>query len=424
MLIEFSVSNFLSFKEKATLSMLASRDDSLPHWKVELSSSNRFSLLKAAIIYGANGSGKSNFIKALSFMRKFVIESAQKGGPESAIDVTPFKLEEPYENKPSEFEIIFIHNGVRYGYGFSVDKRRVHHEWLTSSPKGQLRKLFERSKERRGVIKFGSHWKGGGKRLMAYTRPNALFLSTAAQFNHPQARSVVTWFLHMIDILPEWPWDELYGIAGQTSSIVLSSPKDKANVLKFLERADLGIIDFIPKQRASYHDPLVPRELEEINDLINDGGYDIKIVHKGKTLKARDKRVLLDLKEESAGTKKIYNLAGPLMAILGAKGIMLADELDVRLHPNLARWIIEMFMIKRINNKNAQLIMTSHDASFLDRSLFRRDQIWFTEKDESGASRLYSLWDFKARKDENIRGGYLVGRYGAVPFLDHIHDGV
>jgi AAA15 family ATPase/GTPase len=423
MLIEFSVSNFLSFKEKATLSMVASKDDWLRHWVVESAHGSKYNLLKAAVIYGPNGSGKSNFMKALSFMRTFIINSAQKAGPESPITVSPYKLEEPYDSRPSEFEIMFIHEGVSYEYGFMVDRTKVHREWLFSFPKGQIRKLFERSAK---GIKFGPHWKGGGKRLVEYTRGNALFLSTAAQFNHQKAKSLLGWFENeLLDISPENSLDELFGVDGRTDLLLESFPQLKEKILRFLAGADLGISDFISRKRPIKDDSSeLPEELRTLFRQMESRLYDVTVMHQGKNLKRKPQIVKLDFKDESKGTQKIYNLSGPWLAVLKEAAILLADEFDVRLHPNLARWLIEMFLSKKTNPKGAQLIMTSHDSALLDRSLFRRDQIWFTEKDESGASRLYSLWDFKARKDENIRGGYLVGRYGAVPFLDHIHDGV
>jgi len=428
MLIAFSVENFLSFKEMVTLSMEASVDSSLPQNIIDSAQGTDFRLLKSAALYGPNASGKSNLIKALYFMRKLVLTSAEKGHKGVQIDVTPFKLDRAWQNKPSAFEIEFLAEGTRYLYGFSVDKNRVHEEWLYTYPYKRPRLLFERNDD---GYKFGASWKGEAKRLAGLTRDAALFISVADQFNHAQAGLVVNWFtekLHGVLPLPIGESEEFF-----TIHKIKEEPEAKTKVLNMLKNADLDItgldVEFRTVEEAISKGRFPPEFLENIPEDMKEefGKAQIPEVTTQRTGVDENKnKTLVSFEmddEESDGTQKYFILAGPLIHVLENGCCLLADELDVRLHPLLTRGIVEMFHNEKNNPKGAQLLFATHDVNLLDqKNLLRRDQIWFTDKGQNGATRLYSAWDYKVRKEESFRKGYLAGRYGAVPFVEELID--
>lgn len=407
MLIEFSVENYLSFKDRVTLSMVASGDTTLPENVIKNAQGTKFNLLKTAAIYGANASGKSNIVKALSFFRNFVLTSSTQGQIGTPIDVIPFKLDQNYISKPSEFEVIFLVDGVSYQYGFSVDSGQVYEEWLYSFPKSQRRMLFEREQKKgdeKASIKFGSHWKGEKEILMKMTRPNALFLSVATQFNNENVKNVFEWIYYKFYYYSDF--DFAISPIYYTTDIVEQLNELKNEILQFLIKADLGITDFEIRKKTG----------EEIN---YGGLYEVITFHQGINQAGQEIKVDLSLDDESEGTKKLFGLAGPIKYSLKYRHVFISDELDTHLHPLLTKWLIKLFQNE--NPNDAQLIFTTHDSNLLDREMFRRDQIWFTEKDKAGATSLYSLWEMKdVRKEENYEKGYLMGRYGAIPFLGDI----
>jgi len=423
MLIEFSVGNYLSFKDKVTLSMVASSDKSMPENVIESAQGTKLNLLKSAAIYGPNASGKSNFIKAISFMR-WLINNSARGQVGDKIDVIPFKLDEAFDNKPSEFEITFLKDSTRYTYGFIADKKCIHEEWLYGYPKSSPRLLFERNLNKKEQFKFGYYWEGEKKILAKRTRENALFISVAAQLNNKLAKSILDWVSkHLLGVSP-FPT-----ISSEQLFTVMYSHKDpkfKQLVDTFLKNADVGIKYFKTKEISLFETKEWLETPEEVKNRIlkgipegeKPGSIDFDFIHKGLDTKREEVEVIFKVIEESDGTQKIFSLAGPWIFVLEKGLTLIADELDVRLHPQLTTWLVSMFHDKNINKKGAQLIFATHDSGLLDQKLFRRDQIWFTEKNPNGATELYSLWDIKKpRKEENIRKGYLAGRYGAIPFL-------
>ena len=409
MLIEFSVENYLSFKDRQTISMVASPDKDLPENVIENAQGSGLNLLKSAAIYGANASGKTNLVKALQFMTEYVPRSDDESQRNFPILVVPFKLDESRLSCPSLFEVIFILEGIRFVYGFKVDRKKIHEEWLGFYPKGQRSLLFHR---RIGSgIKFGASWRGKKKDLENQTRDNVLFLTVAAKWNHQTALPVIHWFAQntrcVLDSLSHalnlfW-----------TLTKIEAHPEQKSAVLKCLKGADLGIADFEIKL-----DPIV----KFLGDAASPSKETLTAVFKHRveeadgTFSERE----LGLREESAGTERLLALAEPFFSTLDGNGsILVVDELEAKLHPLLTQQLIEMFNNDGLNKGGSQLIFTTHDSNMLDKNLFRRDQIWFTEKRPDGSTDLYSLWDFKKtpRKDENLRNGYLAGRYGAIPFV-------
>lgn len=424
MLLQFSVKNFRTFKEKVSLSLVASNydKDTRELDNVYNDTNTNLRLLKSAVIYGANASGKSKLFEALGFMKYFVISSSKESQKGDKIDVEPFKLSSETEKSPSEFEVIFTHNDVMFRYGFEVDKKSVISEWLYYKPKTKEIELFYRDGEN-----FETHSRNftKGKAVIkeGLVRNNALLVSVAAQFNDKTSIEVIDWFkeLKTISGLNE------SGYRGFTLSKT-DDPNQKANILSLLKAADLGIqdiklekvdIDNLPKDMPK---ELKDRIIKEVTDEKKELLSDILTSHKKFDSNKKAVEIVnfsLD-DDESSGTRKFFALTGPILDVIENGYTLIVDELDSKLHPNLVCKIVSLFNSKELNKKNAQLIFNTHDTNLLSSGLFRRDQIWFTDKNKFGEAKLYSLADFKSdevRKSELFEENYIKGKYGAVPFL-------
>jgi AAA15 family ATPase/GTPase len=404
MLVEFKVGNFLSFKETVAFSMAAA--SIREHKDTHVFKAKNFQLLKSAVVYGANASGKTNLIKAISFMRYFVINSSKESQAEEKINVDRFKLSSETDKKPSFFEITFIHENIRYRYGFEVDKEKVHSEWFFYTKERETM-LFTREDNH---FELGRAFRKEGKELELKTRKNALFLSAAAQWNGEISLKIVKWFTHHLKII--------YGLnKGDISTTVDLLEKDnqlKDRVLEFIKVADLGI-----------HEVKIEKSAKA--DLVSSSFVytpEIRTFHKkyddnGKTVSIEEFKMERD---ESEGTKQLFSLIGLVINALNNGNLLIVDELDAQLHPLITNYIINLFNSTDKNPHNAQLIFNTHDTNFLSNKLFRRDQIWFAEKDRQEATDLYSLveYNFKVRKDESYGKNYIIGKYGAIPFLGYL----
>ncbi|MDX9852129.1 MAG: ATP-binding protein [Anaerolineaceae bacterium] len=419
MLIQFTVGNFRSFKDPVTLSMVAAKLSSR-NSKIDENNTFKFddslTLLKTAAVYGANASGKSNLVNALGFMRWFIINSSKESQADDPIDFHPFRLDIKTEQAPSFFEVVFLISGVIYRYGFEVTKYRVETEWLFYSPRGREAKLFLREYD---DIKISRAYKGG-EPLKAMTRPNALYLSVGAQFNNEIATEVLNWFRNfgVISGLD----DRAY--SGYTAKMFSNNPKYRKNILELILNSDMGIND-VSFEKVDNSNPMLlpedmPQEMKEylikqikdIGEVIN-----FKTLHNKICKDGRIEKVTFDLEDESEGTQKLFHISGPIINTLLEGKILLIDEIEARMHTLLTRKIIELFQSELTNPKNAQLLFATHDTNLLSNKLFRRDQIWFVEKDENGASHLYSLAELKVRNDSIYEKDYLLGRYGAIPLI-------
>lgn len=423
MLVEFRVGNYRSFREEQTLSLVASKDTELDDNCVD---QGKLRLLKAVGIYGPNASGKSNLIKALSTMQQIIITQA---GPGEKLPVTPFKLDEKYSKEPSSFEVTFFHGEVRYQYGFTATSERVYDEWLCAYPEGYAQTWFER-KFNKKTGKTNWDWKskklkGERENLKDKTRDNVLFLSVGAIWNNKQLSTVYEWFSEKLRII--LPSERSPVI---TIDMLMRAEKDEewkelshAYINSMMRRADFGIHGinikkgkYAPEEIEKFQFPLdIPEEVR--GKILRDlkGKIEVEFVHQteptGKDIHFSDL-------EESDGTRRFFELSGPwLLAIL--KGItLLVDELETSLHPYLVRELIKFIQNPKFTREGAQLVFATHDTTLLDPELFRRDQIWFTEKDEHSSTRLYSMLDYKPRKGEAMQRGYLAGRYGAIPIIE------
>jgi uncharacterized protein len=426
MLVQFTTENFLSFKEPATLSMVASKrrskDKNLDDGAT-FDATRNIKLLKCAAIYGANGSGKSNLLEALKFMKRFVIESSKESQADDVIKVQPFKLDLESEGRPSKFEVIFVANSYVYQYEFSANSTEIQEEKLTRKGVRASREtvLFSRSG---GKITLDEKKFSEGVSLDRKTRKNALFLSVCANFDGEISTEVIRWFrrLRIISGLSDngylnFTMDRLKDVAWNSKIQSLLSDFDLG-----IDRIESGLEE-TPELRLAAG---APAEMQQLADAISKIKVDpirrVNSIHKimddqGNVVK----EIAFDLKrDESEGTKKLVALSGPLVDTLESSYILIIDEFDARLHPVISRSIVRLFNSGSVNSKNAQLLLATHDTNLLDRDLLRRDQVWFAERDYYGASHLTSLVEYKVRNDASYEKDYIVGKYGAIPIVGDI----
>lgn len=414
MLIEFRVKNFRSLRDEAVLSLVTSRDRTLQDTHTMATGIKAApSLLRSAVIYGANASGKSNLIKALQYMRGVVVESATAIQPGQTFAVQPFRLDPDAAGKSSDFEVTFLLDGVRYQYGFSITAQRIVSEHLLVYKAFKPQRWFKRHFDADSgddVYDFGPGLKGSKTLWEGATRANSLFLSMAVQLNSEALRPVFDWFLHRLVI-----FDERDQLSPEMSIQMLKQAEGRKEICNFLSAADISIADIDVETRKvpaqAVHFDLAAGKTELRNEEIDEHKFRFHhITERGKAV--------FDLMDESNGTRILLFLAGPVLDILRKGLTLVIDELDTSLHTLLVREVVRLFHNPAINTGGAQLIFTTHDTSLLDApDLFRRDQVWFVEKDENQASALIGLSEFSPRKNEALERGYLMGRYGAIPFL-------
>lgn len=418
MLIQFTVGNYLSFKEPITLSMTAT-DERAKFKKLDENNvfkiDDELSLLKSAAVYGANASGKSNLVKAMAFMRWFVVNSSKQTLLTDLIDVEEFRFSTETEGKPSFFEIVFILGGRIYRYGFEADRKEVVSEWLFHIPKVKEYKLFKRNGDK---IEMSNIFKKEGNLVADRTRRNALFLSVNAHFEGKISTKIFRWFESDLNVI-----SGIYSDIYKDLTIEYFS-QYKNDILELIKKFDLGIDDIridkdiwkIPADNLSKSMPESFRKLLLDSEIQTDN---IQTFHKkydseGKAVS----QAILDFdKNESEGTKKLFALAVPILDTLKNGEVLVVDELDARFHPLMTRTIIYLFNSKKTNPYNAQLIFMTHDTNLLSNKIFRRDQIWFVEKNKGDASDLYSLVEFKVDNNADFENDYIKGKYGAIPFI-------
>ena len=415
MLIEFRLSNFMSFREPAKLSMVKAAGD-------ELSATNTFSpsapstpdLLRSTAVYGPNASGKSNLIYALRVMQRMVLYSVEDGQKGKPLPVTPFRLDAASRTRPSEFEIVFVNEGVRYQYGFAATAERVMEEWLVAYPKGRPQRLIER---RHDEASDADEWGGmakltGAKKVWQdATRSNALFLSTAIHLNNRQLEPVFEWFRKVLHIVgPD-------GLPPAHSMSVCEEAEGRGKILSFLDAADIRIDDIQIKENR-VEAKLFPQDV--LDSMQHDAENRYVTVKSPLALHRLEngEEEYFEWAEESDGTRKLFEFAGPVLEALASGHVVVIDELHNHLHPLLAEYLVQLFHSPDSNAANAQLLFTTHDSSLLDQRLLRRDQVWFCRKNRKQATHLYPLLDYSPRKgSENLAYGYLSGRYGATPYV-------
>ncbi len=417
MLLQFKVNNFRSIKDTVTFSMLTAANKEMPR----SFSSRNYHLLKSAVIFGANASGKSNTLKAIAFMRNMVLNSTRITQSIDQLPHQPFRLNTETANASSRFEMIFLIAERKYRYGFDADNTTVYAEWLFVDEKGREARLFERDTESELFYINKQKFKEG---IGVKVPNNQLFIWKCDQNGGEISAKIFLWFqgLNFIDGLKNkehWP----------ISLRQMYDNSDQPELLKLLKIADFGIDDIKFDDLYNLWDQLPTDVLQdlaeskgEINASIEYQACHKKFDHNNQLVGTE----LFDMnKDESQGTQKFFALSAPALETLQIGGVLLIDELESSLHPLLSAAFIKLFYNPKLNQHNAQLIFTSHDTNLLSTpELFEREQIWFTEKDQYGASDLYSLLEFRkkhsdkdVRTTDNLEKNYLLGRYGAIPNL-------
>ena len=405
MLIRFSFKNFKSFKDENVLDMEAT---SLKEHEYNLVKTDQVNLLKVAAIYGANASGKTNVLQAFDYMKKRILVSddSKKNSPIDEDNVYSYMI----NNEPISLEVeILAKNNKIYKYGFDVLKDSIVSEWLYEKRINKFYSVFEREKNN---VTMKSNNKISG---LANIDERTLFLNIYSKIDkdNEDFNNVYDWFVNANYLDLGNPRFEDF-INTRISLKILSDEKYKKELLRFIKTFDSGIEGI----------KTTPNSLEEVKN--NNRVVKVELIHRGENneLKA------LPLELESNGTRKMFHLFDFFMDALKNGMVLFIDELDAKLHPLLTRYIINLFHNSETNIGNGQLIYSTHDTVNLNKDTFRRDEIWFTEKNRDGVSELYALSDYildddgdrktskKVRNDATYNKDYLTGRYGAIPVLE------
>lgn len=425
MLIEFSVANYRSFRERVTLSLeaeprISERDKAVNDRNVAHTPDGE--LLRVVGIYGANASGKSNLIAALAILRALVLNSAREGQQGDELPAAPFRLDAESLAAPSELEVVFSQDGSQVRYGVAFTAKQVEREWLFVRAAGAEveERWFERTND---VFAVGGTWVQD-LGIEGKTRPEALHLSVAAAWNHPQAQKIFGWFGDDMRVISDFGGGYIHP---QTTIKLLKEGAHGETICALIRRLDFGIEDLRVEELSIPQDSGLPQIFDALRSIPG-------VAFKGPTksplqrLVTMRRGVKFDLAtEESSGTFTAVALAGPIVLALAKGGILAIDEFNARLHTLLAKQLVELFQDPTTNPHDAQLVFTSHDTNLLTRTLLRRDQLWFVEKShKTQSSDLYSLAEFRledgkgVRNDARYEDDYLQGKYGAIPFFGNL----
>lgn len=428
MLIEFKFTNYRSFRDEAVLSMEAM---GLGTYKSCLIPFRNKRLLPAAAIYGKNGGGKSNVIRAFWLAVQF-IRNAQRTQHENApIPVQPFLLNDTSRDEPTSFEFIYTIADVKYVYGFSATKKEIFKEYLYYAPKGQLSMVFERDHQN---FTFRDNSEKKRRQLISEAvGSNQLYFAIACTMNETACQKAMSWFRENIFFSRDYT-----DIPAQLIEYS-EKPDMLAAIKKYAENADVGIQDMNFEFRN-----------EEIKDASNTGDIPSGIVaaltqfakalsdisdtseiklqrsevnatsyHKGLKSDGSEALFELQLADESDGTRKLMALAPAIERALECGGLLLVDELEKEMHPLMVEMIVSKFQSQSSNPNHAQIIFTTHDTELLNMNILRKDQLYFADKSKKdGASELYSVSELQTPTNENIRKGYLLGKYGGTPDIE------
>lgn len=413
MLLRFEAENVFSIAETQELSLVASKLRGSETGLLPVPGASGLRAVPVALIYGANASGKTNFVQAFMFMRSAILFSHSQGDPEGGVPRVPFALDEESETEPSHFEAEFVVSGSRYIFGFTCDSQSFLTEWLYAFPEGKRRKLYEREGKN---VDFGSTMLGAKKPLVDFMRHNSLFISTATQNDHEELSKLVNFFRDI-------QYSGNLSVSPSTITNTFKEGQVDPRAITFLNTTGTGVVGLeqrekdVPEQVKILSSEFLAIARKHLGDDapadMEPSGKDVEIrlVHQGST-----KQHALPLRHESAGTRRLLLMMTKIIRALDKGALLIIDELDTSLHTLVAEQILELFTDPKYNPKGAQLIATTHDTNVLACDHLRRDQIWFCEKDNIGVSRIFSLAEFKLRPTDRFEKGYLEGRFGAIPF--------
>lgn len=420
MIIEFSVTNYKSFKEKTTFSMVADEKD-----KTQLQNCfdfNKTTILKSAVIYGANASGKSNFMEAFGIIRKLILESAQNSPDENIFEYQPFEFDERTPNEDVELEIYFIINHIKYFFQCSFNNNAFSKESLYYYPNEKQTLLYKRNFTQ---FEFGTQLKGEKKAVANLTASTQLYLSNGVFNNMPQLVEVYQYFKDEFMAIPFLDGNVEKQYLEMIAKDFYNKEKNKAfyeNMLKLMTSLDTGIVDIEIEKRENvgWNGLLIkPRGSRTRHTRSQIFNHKIITFHQAKKSDGTLFNQKFELERESTGTQKLFVLIGLVLRALMNGRVIIIDEFERSLHPHISKFIISLFNNKEINTKGAQLIVATHDTELISKdNNLRRDQVWLVEKDENGISDLYALTDVEGiRKDVPFDKWYLTSRLGGVPNL-------
>lgn len=446
MLITFKINNFLSFDTQIEFMMQAGtvRGGELNHHVIKGKGRNDVDILKSAIIYGANASGKSNFIKAIEFSKNVILNGLTK----TATENKHFRLDAHSIEQPTKFEFEFKSNGKMYAYGvvLSLKNRKIQEEWLFELLKTTDKPVFERKVLDNGKsdielsLKLDSEGKNRFNVYKKDIKDTQLFLSEINDKDIEDIQNIdafqdaFDWFKYNLVIMyPATQLEELDFIGNDDEmktafSVFLETFKTGIHSVETVEQ-DIDTKLSIKLQESilnslNEHGGVVGIELDENAYTLSKNALgELKIfkLNTNHIVKNSPKMVSFELKDESDGTRRIMDFIPALLGLAKTNKTYLIDEIDRSLHPELTQKILDVFFLNT-QDIESQLIATTHESSLLDLNALRRDEIWFVEKDKEGASKMYSLEQFKPRHDKEIRKAYLQGRFGAIPFVSNVKD--
>lgn len=420
MLLQFSVSNYRCFRQLQTLNLAASgQDKSLPENCIhaDLPGLAGKQWLKGVAVYGANASGKTTVIEALRALATMVTQSASMTDPEDPIpQIDPFALAPEEAESPTAFGVVMVAGGVRYEYRVAATRRRIWHESLRAFPGPKAQMWYSRDWNAETATYEWTPERPSGferdRRLEGDTLANMLFLSKHVASNRQELEPVFRWFknrLKFLDLSTRRRLDLTFTQEQVEKKTALYEP-----ILDLLRHADLGIMGAQLVETAMPEEQL--RMIEDAPKALQDRlrrrfQYKPELLHRG----LGNASVPLPWDSESAGTHRFFALAGPWLDILANGYTVFVDELETSMHPLMVRELLRLLFSARTNPHGAQIIFTTHNPLLLDMTLIRRDQVWFTDKDEAGEGHLYPLTDYAPRNTESLVRGYMSGRYGGVP---------
>ena len=416
MLIEFRVRNFRSIRDEQVLSMVANDEPNLLDSNtIETGIESVPRLVRSAAIYGANASGKSNLIKAMGWMQGFVRTSGRNDSNDQ-IHNDPFLLDDQIKNQPSLFEMTFIIEGVEFRYGFEVTGEKVITEYLFEYNNKDSKSWFEREFDfEAGSYDFVSDLGEGDieEFWRKSTNPNSLFLSVSGRFNIEKLKPIYNFLTRKLVFKMNY---DSFNRLPILPNRFIDDAVSRKKIVEFLRSAGIMLEDIQTKKRIIKQMIRFDKDKEELTEEFMEI-LELKFLHKTENGSA-----LFDLRQESDGTRKFFYMAGPILEFLESGNILVYDELESSLHSHLVEWIIKLFHSPETNPKGAQLIFTTHNNSIMTEQNFRRDQIWFVDKNRDEASRVFPLTDFRKVDYITLPEGYLEGRYGALPYLSDYKD--
>lgn len=442
MLIEYSVENFRSIAQPITFTMLPAKGSSKANNLIKIEKNPNYKkLLKSTVIFGANASGKSNIILALNVMREMVIRSKNFNAGDNLGGYFPFALDNTHANKPTSVMVHFIKEGTEYKYSFSFDSEKIVSEELLYYIGKKEQYFFKRDSDKIESFLDSEELSS----LFRNTGNNVLFLSKANN-EYKGFRPVFEWFNKNIISIGTSVGPFLPILSPEyTISYMNQSDDNKKRIMNLLHHADFDIFDIVGKnipfdssKSLENFKTFIMSMASDMNNQI--GSNDNKKINPIKIKTSLDEAPLSlsELKSvrktvegseiikdfmsfESAGTSQFFNMAGLLLnALLEENKLLVIDEFDLRLHPDLQAYLIQLFHDPDINKKDSQLIFTSHNTHLLALDIFRREQIVFTEKNPlSHATEIFSLYDYEKRQDRSLEKSYFLGRYGGLPDITY-----